>query len=218
MGWDATEEASEDAEEDTVETSPEAAPLWASESIEKRRRNRRRVLRTIRIGLVTLGVILVLPYAPGPLGEHGQRIRSRLGKALQTVTTQLRREDELDGSPSRDKTQPRNGRATSSASHLDIPVEIRGGTLVLGSDGDGLPVPSPEPILIPSFEIMAREVTVAQLDTFCSTEASPPTACQTWGGKQDWQTPDHPAVTVPWKLAVAFCQDWQGRLPTEAEW
>jgi len=218
MGWDS--ESAERDGEDTVETPPQEAPLWTSESIERRQRNRRVVRRAMRVSLTAFVLILVLPYVPGAIGEKSAHIRERLWRGAQElaglVGMPIGAEGD-DGDGLQDTEQKQGARPALPASHLDIPVEIRGAQLILGSEGAGLPAPSPQAVTIPQFEIMAREVTVAQLEAFCSDEAAP-APCQGWGGKQDWQEEDHPAVTVPWKLSVAFCNGWQGRLPTEAEW
>ena len=73
--------------------------------------------------------------------------------------------------------------------------------------------PRHEVTILRPYDLMATEVTVAQYMRFIQAAGHPLPMPPNFP-----QTLDHPAVSVTWYAAAAFC-DWAGgRLPTEAEW
>jgi len=74
-------------------------------------------------------------------------------------------------------------------------------------------------VTIPTFEMLATEVTVSQYAQcpspgVCSEPATDDPACN-WA---EVGYEDHPVNCVEWQQAVDFCTWLGGRLPTEAEW
>ncbi len=100
---------------------------------------------------------------------------------------------------------------------LDEVVHLDAGELLLGAAGNAAAAPSPGPIAIPPFDIMAYEVSVGDFQSWCRGKASGE-ACQDWAGPEKWQESGHPVVGVTWNEARTFCESWGGRLPTESEW
>ena len=72
------------------------------------------------------------------------------------------------------------------------------------------PIPAP-PDGAP-FEMLAREVTVAEFDAFARTHGRRTPTQPSW-----YAAPNHPVVNVTWDEAGAFCAAAGGRLPTETE-
>ena len=108
--------------------------------------------------------------------------------------------------------------APASAQRIELPwVTIPAGSFRMGCvPGDEACLGSERPrheVTLSAFELMATEVTVAQLAEFAAAVGAGPPP------QPDFpQAPDHPAVHLTWHAAAAFC-DWVGgRLPTEAEW
>jgi formylglycine-generating enzyme required for sulfatase activity len=74
-------------------------------------------------------------------------------------------------------------------------------------------------VTVPTFELTATEVTVAQYQV-CVNDGGACTAPAT-GTTCNWNDPgyeDHPVNCVDWNQARDFCAWAGGRLPTEAEW
>jgi formylglycine-generating enzyme required for sulfatase activity len=104
-----------------------------------------------------------------------------------------------------------------------------GGQFMLGcAPTDGYCTPHEEPrhavALTQEFEIMSREVTVAQYSRFFRDSRSTLVGrLLTRGddvepGQPKWSRPDHPMVKVSLFDSMAFCAFARGRLPTEVEW
>jgi formylglycine-generating enzyme required for sulfatase activity len=87
---------------------------------------------------------------------------------------------------------------------------IPGGEFLMGQN-DGRDEERPaHRVLVSPFRLCTHQVTNAEFDAFCKATAREHHA--TYGG------PDHPATSVNWFDAVAYCRWAGGRLPTEAEW
>lgn len=74
---------------------------------------------------------------------------------------------------------------------------------------DQLPVHS---VRINTFYLSCAEITVAQYRAFCRSKNLEMPA------QPAGSTDNHPVVNVTWKEALAYCESFHGRLPTEAEW
>ena len=97
-------------------------------------------------------------------------------------------------------------------------VTICGGTFQMGStegSSDELPVHA---VTVPTFEMTATEVTVAQYaECVTAGECTVPTT----GGNCIWNDPgyeNHPVNCVDRVQVMTFCEWAGGRLPSEAEW
>ena len=93
-------------------------------------------------------------------------------------------------------------------------VSIPGGPFLMGAGepgGNADEYPAHE-VLLSSYSIEAREVTVEAYRGFCAETRRkfPP--------QPSWSTPRHPVVSVTWHEAQAYCRHEGRRLPTEAEW
>jgi|GEM_PF-996842 len=100
-----------------------------------------------------------------------------------------------------------------------VPVDLAAvpaGAIVLGTNQDRDARPSRTAIQVPAFEMMTREVTVAQYEAGCETSLFG--SCKDWAGRIEGQADDHPAVGVTWGQAKSWCASHGMRLPTESEW
>ena len=89
-------------------------------------------------------------------------------------------------------------------------VFFKAGEFLMGST-DGLPDEQPpHKVSISAFYLDRYEVTQIAYQAFLEAQGK--------ARKKTIQHPEHPATTVSWNEATAYCE-WQGkRLPTEAEW
>jgi formylglycine-generating enzyme required for sulfatase activity len=96
---------------------------------------------------------------------------------------------------------------TAIAVKYPIPemVRIPGGTYLMGGT-------SGCPVTISSFYMDAREVTVADYQSYCTAAGS------TMPAQPSWSTPLLPVVNVSHSNALAFAAWKNKRLPSEAEW
>jgi formylglycine-generating enzyme required for sulfatase activity len=105
--------------------------------------------------------------------------------------------------------------ASSSAGGVSW-VRIPAGQFEMGcSEGDSecalAELPRLRTVIEKPFEIMDRQVTVAQFrDWGASSQRKVP-------GQPTWSSDDSPVVNVTWDEAAAFCSAIVGRLPTEIE-
>jgi len=97
-------------------------------------------------------------------------------------------------------------------------VSIPAGTFDAGCirddpDCDGNERPAQRAAIERAFSMLATEVTIGQYAAWAAATG------RTMPRQPDWiVTSQHPVVHVTWDEASAFCEAWQGRLPTELEW
>ncbi len=77
-------------------------------------------------------------------------------------------------------------------------------------------MPRHEVTLTGGIWMMQTEVTVAAYERFSRATGRPMPLAPRFNA--DWRHPNHPVVGTTWEEAQAFCEEADGRLPTEAEW
>ena len=113
---------------------------------------------------------------------------------------------------------------SSSASDEDIWVKIYSSTFQMGSDDDDPSEAPMHPVYILSFEIMRTEVTVAMYqacmsDGACEEPASFADCISSeYSALMEAAPEQYPMACVNWYQAAAFCEWFDARLPSEAEW
>jgi formylglycine-generating enzyme required for sulfatase activity len=158
------------------------------------RRRRERFVRQVRSGLVAAVVLGLVVPLATSLLAH-QRSRSAFARELGWVR---------------------------------IPAPA-GGQFMLGcAPTDGYCTPHEKPrhavALTQDFEMMSREVTVAQYSRFFRDSRSTLVGRLLSRGddvelsQPEWSRSDHPVVKVALSDSTAFCEFARGRLPTEVEW
>jgi serine/threonine-protein kinase len=203
-------------------STPQPAPVLSADEL---RRIAKQVELWKRLGFEVVGAGGTTREWPNTLletrgGAHFQRTPG--GIYLPEGYTPSKELDPLDRYP---RTLTRDADKTTF-------LRIAGGTFTMGSLADaGIHPDDPSspahPVKLTGYYIKATEVTNGEFDHFLG-EMRLPELCPGWKSKferlkillgmEEQQALRHPALGVPWKLAMVYAQSRGGRLPTEAQW
>lgn len=138
--------------------------------------------------------------------------QSRAGKHEDALENLKAMKPLLEAKRSELATPAPDASAPGTAADASGLVTIAPGEFIMGSFSYGPDERPAHPVPLAGYSIMPREVTVEEYQRYVQELR------QSCPEQPAWSGPKHPVVYVTWHEAKAYCEHFQMRLPTEAQW